>query len=455
MPTPAAVRPTSRAIWLCLLGLVPLLGSGCVSRVPTAETAAAPGRPSPPTEITFAYWALAPREVNTVNQLVAQFQQQDPSVKVRVVEVTDRYYDKLMTMFAAGTPPDTFVINYGRLGDFARKGLVRDLRPLTAGYRQLDRSQFVAAAYDSFEAVGATVGRPGLLALPRDWGPSNLLVFNKDAFDAAGVDYPTTEWTWQQFAEACRRLAKPGNPTKQYGAAVSLYPYAAAGWVFQNGGDFLSPDRHRSTLADGRVVGAVRFLKKLVAEGVVAPINARQDESLEQFSSGMVAMAFLTPYSLGGLRERREFRWGIAPPLTGSRRATGCIPTGIAISARSSHEAAAFRFIRFWVTTGARKVAEAGYCVPAWKPGLESPSLDKGFSPECAAVLRSAAACARPHPISPQVPYEVMLTQLKQAFELVFACGMDPAVALRAASDRINAEGRKGACAGRADDGDP
>jgi hypothetical protein len=106
---------------------------------------------------------------------------------VRVIGVPGRYYDKLITMFAAGTPPDVFVINHGRMGDFARRGLLADLKPLAARTPELDRSRFVTAAYDSFAAVGTTVVRPGLLGLPRDRGPTNLLVFNKAAFEAAVV----------------------------------------------------------------------------------------------------------------------------------------------------------------------------------------------------------------------------------------------------------------------------
>ncbi len=422
-------------------------GSGCVQRVPAPVAGAVPSprrTPHPPsavTEITFAYWALAPREINTVHALVQQFEQQEPTVRVRLIEVTDRYYDKLATMFAARAAPDVFTLNYGRLGDFARQGLLADLAPLVSRSPTLARAQFVRAAYDSFAGVGLALGRPGVFALPRDWGPTNLLVFNKDALDAAGVPYPTGSWTWQEFAAACRKLTihRPGAATRQYGAAICLYPYAIAGWVFQNGGDFLSADGARSTLAGAQVCGAVQFLKRLVDEGVVAPVNAAQDQSAEQFQTGKVAMALVAPYSLGEFARCERLRWGLAPPVRGIRQATGCIPTGIAVSAQSGQRAAAVRFITFWVTVGAQRVEEAGFCVPAWRPALESASLAAGFGREAAAVLRAAAIDARPHPISRHVPYEVMLTQLKQALEAVFARGEAPAAALRAAQDRIDA----------------
>ncbi len=370
-----------------------------------------------------------------------RFEAANPGVRVRLVEVTDRYYDKLTTLFSTNNAPDVFSINYGRLGDFARRGLLTDLSPLVSESAELDRSQFVPAAYDSFASVGEAVGRPGLFALPRDWGPTNLLVYNKDAFDAAGLSYPTGEWTWEQFAQACRRLTivHPGGAIEQYGAAVCLYPYALAGWVYQSGGDLLSSDRSQSTLASGRVVEAVAFLKALVDEGVVAPTSAAHDESQEQFQRRKAAMAFVSPYGLGDLREQEGLSWGIAPPLKGRRQATGCIPTGIAMSASAAEPEATLRFITYWVTEAARQVAEAGYCVPAWKPALESSALEAGYGPQTARVLRLAVDYAAPHPVSRDLPYELMLDHLKQALDEVFVKGAAPAIPLQAAQEALNA----------------
>jgi len=422
------------------------LADGCVRRLPPTASQvpprqAPPSATSAPAEITFAYWALAPREIETVHRLVERFEAENPSVKVRLVEVTDRYYDKLTTLFSTNNAPDAFSVNYGRLGDFARRGLLADLGPLVAGSAELDRSQFVPAAYDSFASVGAAVGRPGLFALPRDWGPTNLLVYNKDAFDAAGLGYPSAEWTWEQFAQACRRLTivHPGGALEQYGAAVCLYPYALAGWVYQSGGDFLSPDRGQSTLASERVVDAVEFLNGLVDEGVVAPASAAHDESQEQFQRRKAAMAFVSPYGLGDLREQEGLSWGIAPPLKGRRQATGCIPTGIAMSASSGRREPALRFMAYWVTEAARQVAEAGYCVPAWRPALESRALEAGYGPQTAGVLRAAVEHAAPHPVSRHLPYELMLDHLKQALDEVFVKGTPPRTALQTAQEALNA----------------
>lgn len=425
-------------LWVAFSALL----SGCVERA--EQPAAGPQSAMPsgpgPTEIRFAYWALSPREISTVHRLVAEFEARRPAVKVQLIEVSDRYYEKLETLFATGNAPDVLSINYGRLGDFCRQGLLADLSPLLPGRPELDRSRFVAAAYESFASVGPTVGRPGLYALPRDWGPTNLLAFDKDAFDAAALPYPSSGYTWQDFASACRKLTVRHDGTiEQYGAAVCLYPYAFAAWVHQNDGVLLSENGDLMAIGERGSVGAVRFLKGLVDERVIAPPSAAHDESADEFLRGKVAMAFVTPYNLATLREAKGKRWGIAPPLEGARRVTGCIPTGIAMSVGCREAEAAMDFAEYWVTA-AGEVASAGYCVPAWRPALDSSAMETGFGPEAAAVLRSAATYARPYPVSRLLPYELMLDHVKYALDEVFVKGADPGRALLREQENANVE---------------
>ncbi len=455
------IRPWSRQCTAVLArgGLVAALTAGvalggCVEQVPAshvpagASAGASAAETEPTAEITFAYWALAPHEIQTVHELVKEFESRERRVRVRLLEPTDRYYDKLITLFAADEAPDAFAINYGRLGDFARRGLVADLTPLLAQSEEVDRAAFVPVAYDSFQGLGDLIGRPGLYGLPRDWGPTTLLVDHRDAFDAAGLPYPSGDWSWEEFTAACHQLTlkDPDGTTRCYGAAVCLYPYAAIAWFYQNDGEVFSAHSHASTLADEGNVEALRFLKSLVDAGVVVGPNPAHDESLEQFRTGRVAMTFATPYALPGLREESALRWGVAPPLVGKKQATGCIPTGVAVSARTPHLEAACRFAVFWATRGAQRVAEAGFCVPAWQPALEAIDLTgvAGFGPQMGRVIREAAPYARPHPICPHVPYERAMSHLKQALEAVFVQGADPADALQAAQDKINAEAASG-----------
>ncbi|MGE5530806.1 MAG: extracellular solute-binding protein [Bacteroidota bacterium] len=418
---------------LAVLPLVLLLLTGCARVQPPDATS--------PQTITFAFWALAPAEVALTQQLVSQFEQSHPGLHVTVQEVPGRYYDKLSTMFAAGTPPDVMVVNYGRLGDLARRGVLADLQPLLPS--SLTMPQFLPQAAAAFATVGPTMERPGLFALPVDWSPTNLLLYDPDALAAAGVASPQGSWTWQQFETACRKLSATTTGSRRP-ASLCLYPYAATAWLLQGGGTLLAPDARRSTLAAPQNVRTVEFLRRVQQGGLVLPPDPSQDRSLEDFQTGRCAFAFVTPYTLTTLRGHPHGRrWALALPLRDHRNVTGCIPSGVAVAAASNHLGAAAQFAVFYATEGAKARAVAGWCVPAHLPALHSPALEAAFGKQPAAALRKAAALAQPHPLSPTLPYERTSQALRHALEQVFTAQRTPVQALSEAEANLNHEAER------------
>jgi multiple sugar transport system substrate-binding protein len=413
-----------------------LLLAGC-ARVPLQ-----PDRPATaPQTITFAFWALEPAEVALTHQLAAQFEQAHPGLQVSVMEIPGRYYDKLSTMFAAGTPPDVMVVNYGRLGDLARRGLLADLQPLLP--RGLSLSEFLPQAADAFDGLGPTMGRHGLFALPVDWSPTNLLLYDPEALAAAGVAPPRGSWTWQQFETACRQVSSVMTGS-QRPASLCLYPYAATAWLLQGGGALLTSDGRRSSLAATENVRTVEFLRRLQHEKLALSPDPAQDRSLEDFQTGRAAFAFVTPYTLTTLRKHPHGRrWGLALPLHDRWQVTGCIASGVAVAARSRHIRAAAQFAAFYATEGAKARARAGWSVPAHLTTLRSPALDAAFGKQPAIVLRQAAAFAHPHPLCPLLPYEQTSQALRHALEQVFTGQRKPVQALGEAAANLNREAER------------
>lgn len=431
-PGSRGFQPPARQVVLGLLALS-LLSFGCARRVAAPVTAI---------PLVFSFWALAPAEGELYRSLAAQYTQAHPDTPVVVREIPNRYYQHLQTLFAAGTPPDVFVVNYGRLGDFARRGVLADLDPLLATEPALRLGEYLPQAVTAFRDLGRRVGQPGLPGLPLDWGPANLLLYDGDAFAAAGVQTPRAGWTWTDWAAAAKRLTtRAADPAqRRYGASVCLYPYGALAWLYQGGGDLLSADGKRSELGSAANVRTVEFLVAQARAGAMAPLTPGEDRAVEEFRQGRVAMAFVTPYSLGLLRRQGwEANWGVAPPLRGVRAATSCLPTALAIPRTCRAPQAALRFAAFLATEGAAARARAGLGVPAWQPALGE-ACDEGFGVEAARVLRQAAPQAIPPPVSANVSYEQMTGILREALEQVCGGGVAPAKALRAAQGRLEGE---------------
>ena len=118
---------------------------------------------------------------------------------------TDELLQKLSAGFAGGNYPD---ISYA-FGSWASE--------LEASGRTLDIT-------DQVQGPGREVGRvparrPGQTAQPT--GETTIgfpavvdnlsLIYNKTVFDAAGVDYPTDDWTWDDFRDRREEADRPAH----------------------------------------------------------------------------------------------------------------------------------------------------------------------------------------------------------------------------------------------------
>lgn len=95
---------------------------------------------------------------------------------------------------------DVVAVDQTRLTPFmTRAGLVLDLQPLVSADAALDVTDFYTPAWDSYRWDGGTWALP--LATS-----GILLGYDRAAFDAAELDYPTADWTFDQFVAAAHAL---------------------------------------------------------------------------------------------------------------------------------------------------------------------------------------------------------------------------------------------------------
>ena len=67
---------------------------------------------------------------------------------------------------------------------------------------------------DQFTYQGQIWGLPGSATV-------NLVNYNKDLFDAAGLDYPAMDWTTSDFLQAAVALTRSADEPPQYGYVPS------------------------------------------------------------------------------------------------------------------------------------------------------------------------------------------------------------------------------------------
>jgi ABC-type glycerol-3-phosphate transport system substrate-binding protein len=159
------------------------------------------------------------------DELLAQFEAENPGVSVFVVAegfgvggspITD-IDSYLENMLEYASSADVIFVDGNLAPEATRAGMILDLTPLTSSDPSLNVGEFVPAAWQSFQWDNA------VWALPVSIDVLGLS-YDPQAFDDAGLAYPSLAWTMDDLASAARALT-------QYNAdgSVSVPGIVAAG----------------------------------------------------------------------------------------------------------------------------------------------------------------------------------------------------------------------------------
>ena len=153
------------------------------------------------THLTFQIWDVAQRD-GMQAMCDAYTAQVDPNVIIEV-QVTNwsEYWTKLEAAAESNTMPDIYWMHTDQILYYADFGILADLTDL---YADEDASYYQNHFSDI--SIGNASGTDGrIYGIPKD-KDNVLLVYNKEMFDAAGVAYPTADWTWDDLTDASQKI---------------------------------------------------------------------------------------------------------------------------------------------------------------------------------------------------------------------------------------------------------
>ena len=382
------MRSKRLAVLLGLVMVLALMLSACappatpVSQPPAAEQPAAeapaaeqPAAQAEPMTVTWAFWG-SPEEAAS-HQLVADaFMAEHPEIKIEVWnQPWDDYFTKIQALWASGdskTIPDVAFL--WPTPKYAAEGVLENLDSYieASGY---DLNDYWPGLLESAKYQGSVYG------LPRDI-ESNVLYYNKDLFDAAGVDYPDVNWTWDDLLAAAEKLTvkdASGNTT-QYALAAEGGKYTK--WLNQNGGgildDYVNPSK--CMLDDPKSVEAVTFFADLMNNGY-----AMRDADLSQaggdaavFASDQAAMIVQNTSRVSAFNAAgKNYDVAVVPIPAGGQRWNGAGGAAWVMSSGSDNKDAAWTFMQWLQSDGGGETlyTERGEIFPALQSVAESPAF--------------------------------------------------------------------------------
>lgn len=288
---------------LMMVMLVVALMAACVPAVPSTGDAAAPA-PADSADMTpsLTYYGSFGGLIENETE-VAQSCADQIGIDLEVAEVSGGVAElmtELRALNTAGDMPDVFWMSSGFVDEFTADGLLLNMQPFVDDHVNAD--DYFAAAF----AAGRSPNKvdSDMHAFPLRF-VETILYYNIDAFDAAGIDYPTDDWTWDDFLTAAQALTFDENGDglmDQYGYYFFGRYAHIESWVYQNGGRFLNEDR-TAFEPDENALEALLFLDSLIDDHGVAPQPAEMDGVDNPFGAGLAAMWIDGSWNIGNFPE--------------------------------------------------------------------------------------------------------------------------------------------------------
>ncbi len=324
--------------------------------------------PKDKVRLRVVFWAGI-EEQKAEQKNISEFMEQNPEIQVSLESIPDNYLEKLVTAFAAGKPPDVLLLDSVIIPKFLEADVLLDMRQHLEKSPQFDERVYFPEVFNIAVRDGKTY------ALPKDF-TSMVVYYNRRIFDEAGVAYPRSGWTWDDFLATAKSLTRvTGNPqTDRYGFLVTPYAYQNIFWLWQNGGDILSPDGTRAVgyLDSPESIEAVKFYTELVTKHKVAPDpTTRLALGGEIFQTGKVGMVVSGHWWIPSLKESRTKDFsleniGVVGLPRRRAQVTTIYESGWAVAKLTKHPSEAVRLALYLSQAEAqRRRAEIGLAIPA------------------------------------------------------------------------------------------
>lgn len=301
--------------------------------------------------ITVAGWSSNPAEDAALQARLDAFMAENPNVSVAFVPSSDHTVT-MQTAFASGEYPQVFYVDSSKLPDWVEAGVV------AVGEDEIENPEgLYPDLLDIFTLDGVTY-------CPAKDFSTMALQYNKDLFDAAGLEYPNADWTWDDLRSAAEALTDADA-----GVIGLVTPPNFERWLpflYQAGGDLFDEDGNLALDSDaGRA--ALEFYVGFSTDGIGGtPSSVDSGWGGEAFGLGRAAMAMEGNWVIQFLLDNYpDLNWGVTElPAGEAGEATMAFTVcyGVAANIEGAEAEAAWDVVNFLTNDeGALSVAESSF----------------------------------------------------------------------------------------------
>src|SRR6266542_5466210 len=185
-------------------------------------------------------WSIrsGPTYEDLAKQGIALFRVKFPKVDIEYTDGTaSGWQDKLLTTWASGSGADVFQAWDDNFWRFYANGAVVNINDLLKDYKKADLDDFVKGQWNGYQIPGTNIrfGVPTYIN-------TGVLYFNRNTFRKAGVKEPDATGTYNEYADASKRLTRNEGGRQVYGNAHPRGKGRTENTLWAFGGNFVDPN---------------------------------------------------------------------------------------------------------------------------------------------------------------------------------------------------------------------
>ncbi|WP_370563093.1 sugar ABC transporter substrate-binding protein [Luteimonas salinilitoris] len=410
--------PVPRGLRLLVLGcLATVLLAGCARG--TDET-------------VIRFWAMG-REAEVVSELIADFERENPGIRVRVQQVPwTSAHEKLLTAFAADALPDICQLGNTWVPEFAILDALEPLQPYVDESEVVDPDDYFRGIWNTNVIDGQLLGVPWYV-------DTRLLFYRRDILAAAGFDAPPRSWEeWETAMAAVKREVGP----RRYAAMLPLNEFEQLlSLGLQQDDPLLRDDDTRGNFRSEGFRRALAFYVNIFEQGWAPPMSETQISNVwDEFGNGFFAFYVSGPWNIREFRNRLppdvQDDWSTAPlPGPGGPGAGIAGGTSLVLFRQSERKDASWKLVEFLSRPDIQQRFHALIGnLPPRRSTWEYPELQQD---EYAQAFRDQLERVKPTP--KVLEWERIMQEMRLASERVVRGGMSQDAAVRRLDARVDA----------------
>ncbi|OJX43829.1 MAG: hypothetical protein BGO78_02370 [Chloroflexi bacterium 44-23] len=319
-------------------------------------------------KVTITVWDYY-GEATPIKPLIEGFQKENPNITINYETPDwDTTLEKLNVVLTSGTPPDVVTVDMTWIPKFAALDAFADLNKLSGG--KLNGVDWKDAYTEG--ALESITYQDKIVAALYDFDVY-ALYYRADLLEQKDLAVPTT---WAELKDVSKKLVE-GDKYKYQWLAETFH---GSQWIYENGGDLLSPDNKTVTFNSPEAVEAIQFYADLMTDQSAIYWGLDQGERIQGIKDGRIAMFSDGPYNMGIMKSaapEMAGQWRIALHPYSKEPGSYLGGTGLVIPAQSKKQEAAWKFIEYGMRVD-NQIGVYTYAgaAPALTAAMQSPEVN-------------------------------------------------------------------------------